>query len=109
VELSFQTLELREICEKRETAVASLGSRLAQELERCLADLEAVGTVAEFAQLYPDLLSERSTTARLVRIGKEAVLVFRSGHITMPTNSEGHADWARVRRIKIIALETEHD
>jgi hypothetical protein len=107
VELSFQTAELREICENREVAVEHLGIQAALQLAQFLADILAVETVAELEGLYPDLVFERSTAARLLRFGTGHLLVFRSGHLSTPMTS-GHPDWTKVSRIRIIALEADN-
>jgi hypothetical protein len=109
LELSFSTLELRDICERREVAVATLGIPAALELEQRLADIEACNTVADLMSLFPDDIIDRSPDERSFLLTTGHAVVFRSGHVKTPTTSAGATDWERVTRIRIIALEIGDD
>jgi hypothetical protein len=109
VELSFDTAELREICEKRTAAEKSMGLSAALELEQCLADIEAADTFAEFSLLYPELIFDRPPDDRLLRFTAERQLVFCPGHVKTPRTSTGITNWERVTRLRIKAIEASGD
>lgn len=109
MELSFSTTELREICEKRGTAIASLGPATALELEQRLADIEALDTVADLAALFPDNVVERSSSERALRLSTGHSLVFRCGHVKAPLTLAGATDWEKVTRMRILAIETDDE
>jgi hypothetical protein len=105
VELSFQTEELREICEKRAAAVRALGLQAALELERCLADIEAAESVADVEMLYHERVVDHSPHERALRFALEHTLIFRSGHVRTHNLSTGATDWERVTRLRITAIK----
>jgi hypothetical protein len=108
LELSFSTTELRDICEKRMAAMDALGTAAALELEKRLADIEALETVADLASLFPDATVDRSPVERSLRLTTGQELVFRSGHATTPTTPTGATDWAKVNRMRIMAIEIDN-
>jgi len=105
LELSFSNAGLRDICEKREVAVASMGLSAALELEDRLADIDASDTVVDFALLFPDDVIDQSPEKRFLRLKSGHQLVFRSGHVKTPTTSTGATDWGKVSRMRIVAIE----
>jgi hypothetical protein len=105
VEFTFATTELRGICENRRRAAAAIGVQAAHELEQRIADLAALATVADLASLFAGNIIERSPLERSIRLKTGYDLVFRAGHVKVPQTSSGALDWAKVSRIKFIALE----
>jgi hypothetical protein len=108
VELVFATVELRNICENRKRATAAMGPEAARELSQRLADLAAFATVAELADVFPTDIIDRSPTERALRLQAGHDLIFRAGHVQVPTNEDGETDWVRVSRIRITALEARN-
>jgi hypothetical protein len=105
VELAFATVELRSICENRRRATTVMGAEAARELSQRVADLVALETVAELADLFPTDIIDRSPTERALRLQSAHDLIFCAGHVQVPTNENGGTDWTKVSRIRIIALE----
>ncbi len=105
LELTFQTAELREICEKRAVATAELGYAAARELSDRLADIEALDTVAEFSQLLGDAMSDRSPTEKSFRLTAGFDVVFVSAHTTPDGVAPPATDWERTHRMRITAIE----
>jgi hypothetical protein len=64
LELTFQTAELRDICEKRTVAAKELGYAAARELAERLADIEALDTVSDLSLLLGDAICDRSPTEK---------------------------------------------
>ena len=109
VELTFASTELRGICESRRRAISAVGVHAARELEQKLADLAALPTVADLAELLSDSIIERSPAEKAIRLKAGYHLVFCAGHVKVPLTSFGATDWAKVSRIRIIALESARD
>jgi hypothetical protein len=105
VELAFASLELRSICESRRRATNLLGAEGARELAQRLADLSALATAAELADLFPNDVVDRSPSERALRLQAGLDLVFCAGHVNVPVLEGGLTDWTRVSRLRIIALE----
>jgi len=109
VELSFETEELRDVCERRTAAISLFGNQAARDFERCLADISAVASVAEFDALFPGSIDENFTSeVRVIEFAKGHKIAFRPGHVKVPMLN-GSVDWEKVTRIRILAVETEHD
>jgi hypothetical protein len=106
VELVFATVELRSICENRRRATAVIGADAARELSQRLADLMALATVADVADVFPADIIDRSPTERALRLKAGHDLIFCAGHVQVPIDEGGGTDWTRVSRIRITALET---
>jgi hypothetical protein len=99
LELTFLTAELRDVCEKREVAMARIGYAAARELAERLADIQAVDNVAELSQLLGDTVEDRTALKKAVRLAAGFEVMFESGH------THSNPDWASTSRIKIVAIE----
>jgi len=109
LELSFGTTQLRDVCERRGVAAAALGMSAALELEQRLADIDALQTVTELASLFPDKITDRSEHEQSLRLQSGHELVFHSGHRKTPFTTDGATDWAKVTRVRIVAIEEAHE
>ena len=107
MELSFSNSALRDICEKREAAVAAIGESAALELEERLADIDAMDTVDDLALMYPGEIIDRTPDERALRLKSGYDLVFRAGHAKRPVTQEGATDWSEVSRIRVVAIESK--
>jgi len=105
VELAFATAELRRICESRRRAINVLGANAARELAQRLADILALSTAAEFADLFSGDIVDRSPSERALRLEGGHELVFCAGHVEVPVMEDGSTNLAEVSRLRIIALE----
>lgn len=105
LELTFQTAELREICEKRAVATTELGYDAARELEGRLADMEALETVADLCQLLGEAILDRSATEKCLRLRAGFNIVFTSAHPRRPGAESKATDWEKTTRMKITAIE----
>jgi hypothetical protein len=105
LELTFQTAKLREICEKRAVATVELGYDVARELADRLADMEALDTVAELADLLGEAICDRSATEKSLRLVSGFRVVFVSGHPSPARIAPRTTDWKETTRVKITAIE----
>jgi hypothetical protein len=105
VELAFASIELRTICESRRRATIVLGTEAARELAQRLADLSALSTAAELTDLFAGDIIDRSPRERVLRLQCGRDLIFCAGHVDVPVMENGSTDWARVSRLRLLALE----
>jgi hypothetical protein len=105
LELTFQTAELREICEKRDVAVAKLSYAAARELAERLADIEALDTVADLSALLGEAICDRSPTEKSLRLNSGFDVVFASAHPSPADGAPKATDWTKTNRMKITAIE----
>jgi toxin HigB-1 len=106
LDFSFHTEEIRDVCETRAKALAMLGLNPGIELHRRLADVQATSNVAEYLELFPAALVDRSAHERAILFAEGHSLVFKSGHVQTPMTPNGTTDWTKVSRIYLIAVET---
>lgn len=106
LELTFQTAELRDICEKRDVATAKLGYAAARELAEKIADIEALDNVADLSGLLGEAICDRSPTEKSLRLKSGFDVVFVSAHPPPPEAAAPEAtDWTETTRMKITAIE----
>jgi hypothetical protein len=105
LELTFQTAELREICEKRTVAATELSYAAARELAERLADIEAIETVAELSLLVGEALHDRSPTEKSLRLNAGFHVIFVSAHPSAAGSTPKATDWKKTSRMKITAIE----
>jgi hypothetical protein len=105
LELTFQTVKLREICERRDTAASELGYAAARELSGRLADIEVLDSVADLCQLFGPLILDMSPTQKAIQLKAGWSVVFVSGHNLPPEVTLTATDWKKTSRMKITAIE----
>lgn len=105
MELSFATPRIRDLCERREEAIAALGLDVALELGQRLADFEALDNAADLIALFVDAITERSPEVQLLHLSTGHTLVLVSGHAKPRVTSGGTTDWAKVTRMRIVEIE----
>lgn len=107
LEVAFHSRELRTTCESPARARRELGQRASLELQRHLADLEAVETVAELSEIGLDFENCGSTVGLIrFRLGEGVHLYCEVNHHHVPMNGES-VDWARVTRLKVVHIGGE--
>ena len=105
MELAFENEDLRSICESRRRAINQLGAEAVDVLEQFLADIDACESVAELVDLYPDEFEMHRPERLTFNLGSEHQLVFRSGHVSTPTEASGKVRWGKVSRVRVEAIE----
>jgi hypothetical protein len=105
LELTFNTAELRDICEKRAVAAEKLGYAAARELADRLADIEALDTVADLVQLLGQAVRDRGRHAKSFQLEAGFDVVFKSGHPALSTDNPEPTNWDATTRMKILAIE----
>jgi hypothetical protein len=101
LQLAFETKRLRDIRENEERAAEELGTKVAEQLKRRLADLRAAESIDEM----PNVVKPRkgSTKCR-VRFATDRSIVFCANHNPNPASQSGTINWSAVRRIRILEI-----
>lgn len=101
MQLAFETKRLRDICENEERAADELGTKVAEQLKRRLADLRAAESIEEMPNIVKP---SKGSTKCSVRFAEDRSIVFCANHNPNPTSQSGKIDWAKVRRIRILEI-----
>jgi hypothetical protein len=109
MELAFETVGLRRVCESGTEARRSLPKETVEELQDRLADLRAAMSVSDLVAGEP-LLDARVPGRIRFRLDGGYELVCVGNHPKPPLTDDGLVDFNRVRRIRVvvIAQESEH-
>lgn len=101
MELSFATVKVRTICEKREKSSVALGPVASNELMARLSDLMACETMGEYMDLFPKDVGVHAPDTCAIRLKSGSDIEVMAGHIEIPRTEKGATDWQKVSRIKI--------
>ena len=103
--LSFQTRDVRTVCEEDTQAKQRLGSAAAEALRHRLEDLRAAVVISDVLvgglRLDPTSIDG---AVQLLDLDDGWVLRFQANHAKLPRTEDGMIDWTRVNRIKIIDI-----
>jgi proteic killer suppression protein len=109
VNLAFETLALRTLCECQSKAERVLGIRPAARLRERLADIRAAEAVTDLVAGMPRELEGGRQRRYAVDLANGYRLVFCANHNRIPLNETDRVDWSRVTRVKILKIEVGHD
>ena len=76
MELAFETMSLRTICESESDAKHELGQTVAESLKRRLADLRAATSITDLVAGRPRVSDHAASQRMLVDLGGGYILVF---------------------------------
>lgn len=103
MELSFESRLLRSVCEEEAAARKQYPLDVAETLRRRLADLHAADSLLDLVVGRPCLGDTDALVTMPLAEGYELVGV--ANYHRLPTLKDSTIDWARVRRLKIMAIE----
>ena len=106
LELAFNDLSLRTICEDEAHAGNELGPNVAKALKRRLADLRAATSVKDLVVGRPRELAG-TDKQMFIDVGDDHQLVFCANHPKNPLTGTGELDWLKVSRIKVLRIEKQ--
>jgi len=101
--LAFATKALRQLCESEATAKRELGNVAAARLRGRLADLRAAPCASDLVAGHPRALDGDMMS---VALDERFSIVFRANHNATPERSSGGVNWAEVRRVQIVRIES---
>lgn len=103
MELAFDSMPLRSICESEVQAKHELGDTAAEFLKRRLADLRAAKSANDLVAGRPRIGDDREHI--VIDLGDSHRLIFKANHTNNPRTSTDDLDWGMVSRIKILRIE----
>lgn len=107
MEISFDSIELRALCEDEDLARQELGSTVSHLLKNRLADIDSATCVGDLVAGRPRF--EDHGAGRIVlELAEGFILAFTPNQRRLPVTSSGALDWGRVGRVKLVAIERNH-
>jgi len=107
--VSFETKELREICELEEEAKARFGNIVALKLQHRLADIFAANNVCDIPVGNPHEVEACRTPTYQISLVENFCIRIVANQKKVPVLENGSVDWNNVMRVKIISIQKEHD
>lgn len=107
--IAFAEKSLRKLCENEEEAIDSFSDEVAKKLKSRLADLIAAETVAKIPVGVPQEVQGSKEYCLAIEFFEGYRLVFCANHIKNPKLESGKVDWSKVKRVKILGIESDHD
>lgn len=108
LELAFDSKSLRTICESEFQADRELGATAAEILKHRLADLRAARSAKDLVAGRPRAVNGPDGEYMVVDLCNGKRLVFAANHTNNPMTEMNHLDWARVTRVKVLRIESDH-
>ena len=107
LEIAFRSKELRTTCESPTRARRELGGKASLALQRHLADMDAVETVAELIAmgLGTENCAQKHGMLRF-HLSEGLYLYCEVNHHNVPMNGET-VDWAQVTRLKVARIGSD--
>jgi hypothetical protein len=105
--VSFQSQELHDCCCIASVAEERLGNVHAEALETLIADAEAFENAAEFLEFRETFASIDADDSLLADVGADYRARFVAIGQEVTRDKEGRIVWSGVRRLKLVALESE--
>ena len=106
LEISFNTEGLKDVCIDGALADQTLGPAAAEALRNRLADIRAADNVYDLLAGQPAAGMHDGAECFRVNLVADACLIFVPSHNKSRVDAQGAVDWARVRRVRIVAVGT---
>ena len=101
MEIAFESIHLRTICENEIEADKELGSTVGEMLRHRLADIRAAVSVEDLVVGKPLFVNQGPEQHLFVELCNGHKVVLIANHILNPTNESGEIDWKKVNRLKV--------
>lgn len=105
MEPSYDSNDVRDICERHEAAVARFGQVAAAELQMMIADFNAAETAAEFISLRPGRFVTQGPHGLIMTLRCGLCLRFVTGHPIKMGRMTDTTDWAKTSRLRFMTIE----
>lgn len=109
MELAFESKSLRTICESEARAKREFGPTVAEVLKHRLADLRAATSVNDLVAGRPRASRGADHQHIVVDLCNGYRIILGPNHPKNPMTETGRLDWARVSRIKVLRIDSDHD
>jgi hypothetical protein len=106
LDLAFETIMLRTICEDNDVAIKKFGLSVAKVLQHRLADICAATVITDLVVGNLKIIENGNEKGFIVLDLSDYVQIwFCANHQNNPIDDKGNIDWNHVTRIKIIRIE----
>lgn len=109
MEIKFKDKKLRELCEKKATAVKALGDIGARKLQSRLADIAAASRVTDLVAGNPHPLKGDRLGQFALDLAGGWRLVFAPANAPIPRRDDASIDWSAVTIVNIEYIGDYHD
>lgn len=104
MEVSFETVELRGLCEDESLAVGKLGSEVAESLKHRLSDLFAADSIHDVLVGHPALGMFNGRECLRIELAGTCCMTLVPNHSLPRLNANGTMNWELVRRLMLVSL-----
>ena len=108
LQLAFETLCLRTICEQDIESRNSLGKPVADALHNRLADLRAATSINDLPAGNPRTVVMGDAEQLVMDLGEGQEIVLAPNHPNDPRKTSGILDWSAVTRVKVVRIGGIH-
>lgn len=105
MEISFDTVELRQICADEDVAAQALDPVAAEALKRRIADIRAADSIEDVPAGRPHRGVYQGEECFFFELGPSFRLTVVPAHTKPRLTPDGSADWGRIRRVKVVSLQ----
>lgn len=105
MEIAFDTLSLRILCENEEKAKIKFGPHIAQNLKKRLADLRAATNIYDVVAGNPQTFGKNKSQMQ-IELSNGFQIILSANHPVNPMN-DGSVDWHNVSRIKVVRINND--
>jgi len=106
LEITFDTKELRDLCIDEKAAAQKLSPATAEVLKRRLSDMHAADSIGEVLAGNPRAGIHDGVECYVIELPQSFRLTVVPAHLEPRMNVDGSADWGRIRRVKVVSLQT---
>jgi hypothetical protein len=105
LDLAFDSISLRSICENEEVAIGEFGRTVAETLKHRLSDFRAATTVNDLLAGNPREVSDGGgNLIMVVDLSNNYQMLFSMNHPRNTMVNNGKVDWQKVSRVKILQI-----
>lgn len=105
MEITFETKELRDLCIDEEAAAQKMDRATVEVLKRRLSDIHAADSIGEVLVGNPRPDTHGGVECYVIDLPQSFRLTVVPAHREARMNSDGSADWSRIRRVKVVSLQ----
>lgn len=102
--ITFQSKQLRAICESMHNANEIFGEQLASRLRSRLSDISVVENILQLPVGSPERAFQDGEECITITLNGDVKLVFVCGNTIKPKNQDDTIDWSRVNRIRLVCI-----
>lgn len=102
--ITFQSKELRAICENMHNANEILGNKLASKLRSRLSDISVIDNILNLPVGSPEVDFEDGEECITITLEDDLKLGFVCGNTIQPKNQDNTINWSQVSRIRLVFI-----